>query len=243
MDLTEVNPDNANRHPWELSRRDSLLRVIDTLGPLGDVADVGAGDRFFARALQARATGRVYAIDSFYPHTGMVEGIQLERSAASIPDASLDCVVMMDVLEHVEQEGPLLRDVRRTLKPGGALLVTVPAYQRLFFAHDAFMKHFRRYNRRQLRRVLEAEGFAVTRTFHFYAALCAARLLQVAKERIAGPAPAKGAGAWPFGVNHPATVTVKTLLDWDYRVCAGLAALGVFVPGLSLCAVCRKTSA
>lgn len=243
MDPAESKLDNAHRHPWELSRRGRLLDLLRRLGPLGDVADVGAGDRFFTRELRAAATGRVYAIDTSYEKTGVIDGCHLARTTAALPDAALDCVVMMDVLEHVEEEGTLLLDVCRALRPNGTLLVTVPAFQPLFSAHDAFLKHLRRYNMRHLRGVLEGHGFEVERAFYFYAALTAARLLEVVRERIAGPARRQGAGSWPFGARHPVTVAVRYWLDWDYRCCVALARLGLAIPGLSLCAVCRKTSA
>jgi SAM-dependent methyltransferase len=243
MDLREATVDNGHRHPWELARRDSVLRLLAGTARWNDVADVGAGDRFVAAALRAAAAGRVYAIDVHYEETGLADGIQTGRAVDDLPDAGLDLVVMMDVLEHVDDEGPLLDHVRRKLRPGGMLLVTVPAFQRLFSAHDSFLRHFRRYHMRQLRDVLERHGFRVEETFYFYASLFLVRSLQVAVARLAGAPPQSGVAAWRFGMRHPVTIAARALLDWDYRMCRRLTRLGVTVPGLSLCAVCRIASA
>ena len=243
MDLREVAPTNHHRHPWELSRRDCALQILAGRGPWRDVADVGAGDRFFAASLREIAAGKTYAVDLHYQETGVIDGIHTTRDLADLPDAGLDCVVLMDVIEHVEDEGALLRDVRRKLKPGATVLVTVPAFQHLFSAHDTDLKHFRRYRRRQLQDLLEREGLCVEESFYFWATLFAARSLEVAISRVVGEAKQAGIGNWRFGPHHMVTVLVRAVLDLDYRVCRAFARMGVTVPGLSLCAICRNTSA
>jgi SAM-dependent methyltransferase len=243
MDLREVAPTNHHRHPWELSRRDSMLHLLAGRGPWRDVADVGAGDRFFAASLRERATGEIYAVDVHYQETGRVDGIHMARDVADLPNAGLDCIVMMDVLEHVEDEGALLRDVRRKLKLDGTVLVTVPAFQHLFSAHDTYLKHFRRYRRQPLCDLLERHGLRVEESFYFWATLLAARSLEVAISRVVGEGEQTGVGSWPFGLRHPLTVLVRAVLDVDYRVCLALTRMGLAVPGLSLCAICKNTSA
>ena len=243
MDLREVAPANQHRHPWELSRRDCMLQILEGRGPWRDVADVGAGDRFFAASLREIATGNVYAVDLHYQEAGMVDGIHTTRDVADLPDAGLDCVVLMDVIEHVEDEGALLRDVRAKLTPDGTVVVTVPAFQHLFSAHDRHLKHFRRYRRQQLHDVLERHGLHVEESFYFWATLFAARSLEVAVSRVTGEGEQAGIGRWPFGLRHMVTVFVRAVLDLDYRVCRALTRTGLTVPGLSLCAICKNTSA
>lgn len=243
MDLVELTSAGEHRHPWELSRLDSLLRLLGEDGPWRDVADIGAGDCFVAAALRRTASGRVHAIDVHFEETGLRDGILRARSVDDLPDAALDCIVMMDVLEHVEDEGTLLTAARRSLRADGLLLVTVPAYQFLFSAHDRHLRHFRRYRRQRLGHVLRRHGFRVDESFHFYASLFAIRLLQVGLARVAGERRQNGAGRWPFGGGHPVTRVIRTILDWDFRVCRFLARRRVRVPGLSVCAVCTIASA
>lgn len=82
-------------------------------------------------------------------------------------DPDFDLVVMLDVLEHVEADGESLVRVAGLLKPGGHLLITVPAFSFLWSNHDVFHHHFRRYRRRPLRRLVEGAGYDVLRTTYF----------------------------------------------------------------------------
>jgi SAM-dependent methyltransferase len=76
-------------------------------------------------------------------------------------DACADCVTMLDVLEHVPDDALALSEVQRILKPGGVLILSVPAYQHLWSAHDEALHHFRRYERTQLRSVLRGAGLHI----------------------------------------------------------------------------------
>ncbi|HBG26852.1 MAG: hypothetical protein A2Y10_07700 [Planctomycetes bacterium GWF2_41_51] len=65
-------------------------------------------------------------------------------------DNSADCVTLLDVLEHVEDEKKVLSEVFRILKPGGLLICTVPAYQWLWTRRDEFHHHKKRYNKNDI---------------------------------------------------------------------------------------------
>jgi len=80
---------------------------------------------------------------------------------------SLDLVGMTDVLEHVKDDEQAIRECLRVLKPGGLLLLTVPALRWLYNEHDRALGHFRRYSHKELRRVLVRCGFRVERLTHF----------------------------------------------------------------------------
>lgn len=78
---------------------------------------------------------------------------------SSIPDRHYDLVTMFDVLEHIEDDAAAIRAIStKLLKPGGALLLTVPAHQWLWGAHDVINEHFRRYNASQIARLLQNSG-------------------------------------------------------------------------------------
>ncbi|RYG60066.1 class I SAM-dependent methyltransferase, partial [bacterium] len=76
-------------------------------------------------------------------------------------DGCADCVTMLDVLEHIPDDGQALNEVARVLKPGGALILTVPAYGHLWSAHDEALHHFRRYEKYQLKARLREAGLRV----------------------------------------------------------------------------------
>ncbi len=82
-------------------------------------------------------------------------------------DASFDLITCLDVLEHTPDDTATLRELRRVTRPGGWLLLTVPAYQALWSRHDEANHHYRRYGRRSLRRAAGAAGWQVRRETSF----------------------------------------------------------------------------
>jgi SAM-dependent methyltransferase len=77
-----------------------------------------------------------------------------------------DTVVAVNVLEHVEHPVEFLRAAYRTLLPGGALLLLVPAVPAIYGSLDAAFDHYRRYTRGELRRSLAESGFEIE-TLHY----------------------------------------------------------------------------
>ncbi len=78
-----------------------------------------------------------------------------------------DCVIALDVLEHIEDEGAAVRNVRYLLKEGGVFVLTVPAFQFLYSSHDRKIGHKRRYRPGPLKGLLEKHGFRVERMFYW----------------------------------------------------------------------------
>jgi 2-polyprenyl-3-methyl-5-hydroxy-6-metoxy-1,4-benzoquinol methylase len=72
-----------------------------------------------------------------------------------------DLVMALDVVEHFENEGQILKALVSNTRPGGKILVTVPAYQWLWSTHDVQNDHHRRYTRRQLTQALQTSGAEV----------------------------------------------------------------------------------
>lgn len=82
----------------------------------------------------------------------------LEQHAASGETAMLDTVVMVNVLEHIEQDREALAHLFRMLRPGGHLLIIVPALQVLMSKLDVKFGHFRRYHRGELAEKVAGAG-------------------------------------------------------------------------------------
>ncbi len=128
------------------------------------------------------------------------------RSAA-LPDLSMfdaetfDLVALLDVLEHVADDEAALNAIRTLIKPGGKLLVTVPANPWMWTAHDAAHHHHRRYRKRALKAVALRAGFAIDLLSPFnsllFPPIAAVRLLGkvTGRESADDAQPPKGANA------------------------------------------------
>lgn len=83
-----------------------------------------------------------------------------------LPDNSVDIVVILNVLEHIEDDVGALKNIYRILKPGGRVVIEVPAGPSLYDSYDMQLQHFRRYSLYELCCKLEAIGFKVFRKSH-----------------------------------------------------------------------------
>jgi SAM-dependent methyltransferase len=96
-----------------------------------------------------------------------------EVKEAKLPDLSMfkrnsyDLVALLDVLEHVPDDLGSLRAIHRRLKPGGALLLTVPANPWMWSAHDSAHHHFRRYTKKQLQELFLRSGLEIQLLSYF----------------------------------------------------------------------------
>jgi SAM-dependent methyltransferase len=162
-------------HWWFRGRRALVARAIAGLGVAGDarVLDVGSGTGSNLRMLRDLGFRRVVGLDRSaaalrHCASKQLGGVQrADVCALPFRDASFDLVLATDVLEHVRDEARALAEIHRVLRPGGALVATVPAFMALWGRQDDVSHHLRRYRRDELVRGLAAGGFAVRRSFYF----------------------------------------------------------------------------
>lgn len=160
-----------DRHWWFLARRRILLAVLERAVPRTgiEIADVGCGTGGMAAPLSR--FGRVTAVDEASEAREYCRRRGLDR-VLSIAEwdaetSAYDLLTAFDVVEHVEDDLALLKRLHARLKPGGTLVVTVPAYRFLWSPFDEMNHHYRRYSRGELRRRLESAGFRVRRATYF----------------------------------------------------------------------------
>lgn len=142
------------------------------------VLEVGCGRGTYTRRL-ARTVDSVVAVDidqdcasAAQRATLALANVEVRRADVSRESfaAEFDTVLLLDVLEHIKDDGALLRKLRRALRPGGQLVVKVPAFAWLYGAVDRAVGHRRRYSRATLCGDLIAAGFAAPTVWHFNAA-------------------------------------------------------------------------
>jgi len=85
--------------------------------------------------------------------------IASRAEALACRPGAFDIVVCLDVLEHIDDDIGATREMYRACRPGGHLLLTVPAYNFLWSEHDEALGHRRRYDRKQLEEVVVGAGF------------------------------------------------------------------------------------
>jgi SAM-dependent methyltransferase len=178
-------------HFWFVGRRrifmHLLARELDGR-EAGPVLDVGCG-----------AGGMLAPLARFGPVTGIDTSAELvafcrqrgfprtEVGSAyelPVPSASVGLITLFDTIEHVADDGRVLRECRRALSGGGLLFISVPAYQFLYANNDRVAHHERRYTARQLRRKLLAAGFDPVQVTYFNTLLFPAILPTVVAKKV-----------------------------------------------------------
>jgi SAM-dependent methyltransferase len=251
VDLIERTNGGARRHPWEEARFrffERLLRRRGLLETAGRVLDVGAGDGWVARGLASSLPpdARIVCWDTGYSDALLDEpdfrSSERVAFARERPRDDFSLVLLLDVIEHVEDDDAFLRTlVDENVVPGGHVLVSVPAWPSLFSSHDVRLRHHRRYTPRGARDVISGAGLALVASGGLFHSLLVPRSVQVARERVARSRAAAGdLGTW----NAPALATraVLAALQIDGAVSRAAAAARVDLPGLSWWGLCRKPS-
>jgi len=82
---------------------------------------------------------------------------------------TFDSVFALNVIEHVQDDALALSNCKKLLKPGGTLLILVPAFQQLYNSLDRELFHFRRYTSTTLEEKIKQSGFTVSKSFYFNA--------------------------------------------------------------------------
>jgi SAM-dependent methyltransferase len=170
----EVVADVDQRHWWFLGRRRILRDVLACVLPPdrdATVIDVGCGTgaNIAGLADDYRCIGIDTSRDAIdfaqqrFPNVQFICGCAPQALGAAVSAAR--AMLLMDVLEHVEDDRAVLAPLVDSLQPGAILLITVPADMRLWSAHDEGLLHYRRYDEAMLRRAwagLPVEPIAVT---------------------------------------------------------------------------------
>ncbi len=167
-----------DRYWWFVGRRLLALRLLksalptESLGGPGrtPVLDLGCGTGVVLGEL--RGICNPVGLDMstlalrFCRTRGLSKLVRGKGEAIPIGSGRLEAIVALDIFEHIEADASAFAEAARALAPGGALVMSVPAFMSLWGPHDVALHHFRRYRRRQLRDKLGAAGFERVRISH-----------------------------------------------------------------------------
>jgi len=182
--------ETEDHHWWFVGRRQILHSVLDQLSLPADchILDIGCGTGGNLATYRKFGTVEAMELDPEARHLADARGI-CEVQKGALPDQIpfpanyADLIMLTDVLEHIDDDLATLEALRERLKPGGRIVLTVPAFQFLWSQHDEELHHKRRYRRYPLIRLAESAGLKVDYisycNFWLFPMIASVRLLQM----------------------------------------------------------------
>lgn len=188
MDLKEAEAlgASADTHWYYTSKAEAMLSHVGR--KVGTVLDVGAGLGWFSNRMVAGGHAeRAICVDPGYDRDWQENvGAGTVEYVRSVTQPQVDLVLMMDVLEHVDDDVALLKDYLDMIPPGTPVFITVPAFEFMWSAHDDYLEHRRRYTTARLAKTIRAAGGRTTALHYYFGAVLpiamAVRLARRGKE-------------------------------------------------------------
>lgn len=174
MDLkeTDVLGDEIAQHWYYRTKAMAMTRLLGKTQP-STILDVGAGSGFFScHILDNSSAHDAWCVDINYDNDSNTfrngKPVYFRRSVEQI-DA--DLVLLMDILEHVDDDVGLLNLYANKVPADALFLISVPAFQFLWSDHDVFLEHKRRYKLNQIEEVVRRAGLNVMRGVYYFGAV------------------------------------------------------------------------
>jgi SAM-dependent methyltransferase len=186
--------DLDERHWWYCARRKIIAELIRREAKLprnAQILEIGCG------------TGHNLSMLSGFGH---VDGLELDDEAralsekrlgrtvmasplpelAGVPDCHYDLIGAFDVIEHIDDDRAALASIATKLKPTGRFVMTVPAHQWMWTAHDVVNHHKRRYSRRSVKSLIEGSPMRLEKVGYFNSLLFPLAVAERAASRLRG---------------------------------------------------------
>lgn len=238
-------------HWWFASRTRALNAVLEPLLPKTPdfkLLDIGCGAGNMIHHLSRYGQVKGLEIDPRPVKKAQERGYDVDQFDATQPmpfdENTFDAVTTLDVIEHNEDDLAILADSYRILKPGGHMIITVPAFMWLWTYNDDINAHVRRYTAGELRQKLSQTGFKVRRVTYnnfFVFPLAAALLLSRRSTGSHTELASHHLDEDEYQVEmEPASPLVNSVLTQVGKIEAGLMKMVSLPVGTSLIAVGQK---
>lgn len=162
-----------NRWMFETIRPYCKGHVLEVGSGIGNISRLFLEKGFSLTASDLRAEYCTFLKDQFGHHPSLQAVVSVDLA---VPDFAIryhhllqqfDTVVALNVIEHIEDDRQAVTNCAQLLKPGGQLVVLVPAFQALYNKFDEELGHFRRYTKRSLHALLTVSGLPVIHQQYF----------------------------------------------------------------------------
>ncbi|WP_082474667.1 class I SAM-dependent methyltransferase [Sphingomonas sp. Leaf343] len=225
-------------HWWYRARRDILADYLTRYGdvPAGArILEIGCGTGHNLPMLAKFGSVEAIEID---PAAREIASERLGRPVGDAPLPELpgvergayDLVAVLDVVEHIEDDVAALAAMKSLLKPGGKILIAVPAHQWMWSAHDVVNHHHRRYSKTTLKTAIERAGLKPDRLGYFNTLL----FPLAAAARIAGRMTGRDDSD-----DSPPAKPLNTMFEAIFRLERHLVGRLPMPPGVSLVTLAR----
>ena len=168
--------DMEQHHFWYTGRREIIHALLQQMyhNRLSDIAmiEIGCGNGNALQFLKSKGInieGGDLFLEALQFCRRRVDVPLYQLDALSTPFASeqYDVVGLFDVIEHIDDDEAVLKEIHRICKPGGRIILTVPANKWLWSYFDVMFCHRRRYSKKELYQKLQRAGFVVERISFF----------------------------------------------------------------------------
>jgi len=173
MDLLEGNLVDPIKH-WYYKHKFRVIHhmIRKEVSSANLLIDVGAGSALFSfELLKTYPKLSVIAVDTGYTIPKVVDTKNRITYLRTGEEISGDIYLFNDVLEHVSNDIEMLSEYVSSAPVSSKFLITVPAFMSLWSGHDVFLKHFRRYKRSRINKVIESSGLKVLKSQYLYVPL------------------------------------------------------------------------
>lgn len=164
MDYKDYQNGATTDHFWFKAKGQLINLLLQKINKK-DLTILNAGAGIGEDLETIRKFGRIHAIDIEEKALELIpQELVHEKKICNICELPyennfFDLAVAFDVLEHIEQDTQATQEIYRALKPGGFFVFTVPAFQPLFSSRDQALGHHRRYNKKDIKKLLAGFSF------------------------------------------------------------------------------------
>ncbi len=179
MDLKELNNGvNPHQHWYYQSKIIPLYHYFESVSktithPI-NIIDFGSGSGFFAIELLKKYPNKikkVYLIDIEYTDEEIqkTKGTSIEKYKFLPQGLENNIVLMMDVLEHIEKDIEVLKEIKSQVGKNTRYFATVPAFMSLWSGHDVYLGHYRRYTSSTFNHIFTTANFKIDKQYYMFA--------------------------------------------------------------------------